>query len=396
MRILVVDDQASIRDLLADELNSLGYEVFLAGDGLEGLKLVEQVRPNILILDVTMPGLDGFELLGRLRIRERVPHLYVLMLTARAKLEEVERGLESGADDYISKPFELRELVARVHAAERIQTLQGQLLLKNRELNETNQALETSLKKQELLNRKFLQEMEIAARLQTSLLSPVRMELSRFHLLARYRPSASIGGDFYDLRSIGSNRANIFLADAVGHGVSAALLAAMLQVALEEALSEQTIPSKILTELNRSFQFCADRGKYLTAFSGVLDCDTGELMYSLAGHVPPLLYRSSNRTVEKLESPGYCVGIFEEGQYEDRKTRIIPGDRLFVFTDGIYEATPDDQTIFGHGIPALLHEYAHLPNEEFLDRLESGLSSFLGSTTATDDYTLLSVRAEPA
>src|SRR6058998_1024219 len=118
MRILVVDDEDAIRELLADKLSSLGYEIFQAGDGLQGLKCVEQFHPNILILDVNMPGIDGYEMLRRIRSRENMSHLYVLMLTARSRLEELELGLESGADDYLVKPFELRELVARVHAAE--------------------------------------------------------------------------------------------------------------------------------------------------------------------------------------------------------------------------------------------------------------------------------------
>jgi sigma-B regulation protein RsbU (phosphoserine phosphatase) len=238
--------------------------------------------------------------------------------------------------------------------------------------------------------------MEIAARLQASFLSPVQMELGKFRLLARYRPSASIGGDFYDLRACGPHRASIFLADAVGHGVSAALLAAMLKVALEDAIGAHAIPSMVLSVLNHSFQFCAERGKFLTAFSGMLDCDTGELVYALAGHVPPLVYRGSDNTVEKLDSPGYCLGIFEKGQYADSSIRISPGDRLFVFTDGIYEASPDDRSIFGLRLPRLLEECANQSNEEFMDRLETSLLSFLGSGDAEDDYTLLSIQSQPS
>jgi serine phosphatase RsbU (regulator of sigma subunit) len=151
----------------------------------------------------------------------------------------------------------------------------------------------------------------------------------------------------------------------------------------------------ILSDLNDSFQFCAERGKYLTAFSGMLDCDTGELEYSLAGHVPPLLYRDSSGTVERLESPGYCLGIFEQGQYADCRTRLSPGDRLFVFTDGVYEASPDDKTLFGHRLPSLLQDCARSSNEGFLSRLETDLSSFLSSASVEDDYTLLSIRFSP-
>jgi sigma-B regulation protein RsbU (phosphoserine phosphatase) len=395
MRILVVDDEEMIREMLTGALEPLGHEIFAAADGLEALRLVEQVRPGIVILDVNMPQLDGYGVLDRLRSMEGVPHIFVLMLTAKSELAELERGLSLGADDYLAKPFHLRELIARTQAAVRIRVLQDELHLRNRQLADANQALAESLKKEERLNRKMMLEMEVAARLQKGMLSPARLDLGRVQACARYKPSTQIGGDFYDLRAFGPKKASIFLADAVGHGVSAALLAAMLKTGLEDALSGQPLPSKILSSLNRSFQFCSDHGKYLTAFSGMLDCETGNLVYSLAGHVPPLAYRCANQKIEKLDSPGFCLGVFEEGRYENRELQLFPGDRLFAYTDGISEASVDDCHLFGALFPDLLRRHADLPNEGFLDLLDDNLSGFLGNAPPSDDYTLLSIQFLP-
>jgi phosphoserine phosphatase RsbU/P len=395
MRILVVDDEEMIREMLTDALEHLGHEIYAAADGLEALRLVEQVHPGIVILDVNMPQLDGYGVLDRLRSMEGVPHIFVLMLTAKSELAELERGLSLGADDYLAKPFHLRELIARTQAAVRIRVLQDELHLRNRQLAEANQALAESLKKEERLNRKMMLEMEVAARLQKGMLSPARLDLGRVQACARYKPSTQIGGDFYDLRAFGPKKASIFLADAVGHGVSAALLAAMLKTGLEDALSGQPLPSKILSSLNRSFQFCSDHGKYLTAFSGMLDCETGYLVYSLAGHVPPLVYRCANQKIEKLDSPGFCLGVFEEGRYENREMQLFPGDRLFAYTDGISEASVDDCHLFGALFPDLLRRHADLPNEGFLDFLDDNLSGFLGNAPPSDDYTLLSIQFLP-
>lgn len=392
MRILIADDEEIIRELLQEALQPLGHEIFLAADGFQALQLVEQVQPGIVILDVTMPGLDGYGVLNRLRSMEAVPHIFVLMLTARSDLAELERGLRSGADDYLAKPFQLRELIARTQAAVRIQSLQDELHLRNRQLADANQALAESLKNEERFNRKMMLEMEMAVRLQKSMLSPARLDLGRIQACARYRPSTQIGGDFYDMRPQGSKKASLFLADAVGHGVSAALLAAMLKTALEDALAAHGLPSKVLASLNRSFQFCSDHGKYLTAFCGMLDCETGSLVYALAGHVPPYICRHSGRRIGKLDTPGFCLGIFEEGGYQDRKTQLFPGDRLFAYTDGISEASPDDSHLFGAQFPDLLRRHAAASNEEFLDRLDEDLSRFLGASQPPDDYTLLSVQ----
>lgn len=391
MRVLIVDDESSVRGVIAHKLEPLGYEVHQGKDGIEALELAERLKPEIILLDVNMPRLDGYQVLERLRSTEQGARTYVLMLTAMSQLEDVEKGLVSGADDYLTKPFDLRELLARVKAAARIQSLQQELLLKNSQLAHTNQALEFSLKKQESLNRKMLHELEVAARLQTSLLSPARIEMGRCLVSARYTPSSKIGGDFYDVRPLGTASASIFLADAAGHGVSAALLAAMLKIALEETLLTQTRPSAVLSELNRKFQFCADRGEYISAFYGVLESETGNLVYCVAGQVPPLLYRSSSDQIEVLNSPGFCLGIFDDGWYEDREIRLLSGDRLFLFTDGLSEATPDDEEQFGSRLPDLLRAGSSLSNEEFLDYLTAGLTAYLGAEQRADDCTLLSV-----
>jgi sigma-B regulation protein RsbU (phosphoserine phosphatase) len=391
MRVLVVDDESYIRDLLIETLQPLGLDVAAAADGREALRMLEQVRPNLMILDVAMPEMDGYEVLRRLRPSESFSRIFVLMLTARGEIEDLEKGLDSGADDYLIKPFHLRELVARVKAAIRVQSLQEELLVKNHLLEESNETLAVTLKAQERLNRVFMLEMEVAARLQNGIFSPGSLDLGRMRAAARYQPSTKIGGDLYDLRSLGDSRAAIFLADAVGHGVSAALLAAMAKTALEGALAGHSKPSEVLGSLNRSFQFCSEHGKYLTAFFGVLDCETGQLVYSLAGHMPPLLYRDSKRCIEKLDSPGFCLGIFEEGRYEDREMILYPGDRLFAYTDGIYDASRDDRHLFGTCFPGMLMENAGASNEDLLDRLDAGLMEFLGGARPSDDYTLVAV-----
>ncbi len=392
MRILVVDDEPIIRNLLTATLEPFGFELSEAVDGLEALSLVEKLRPGIVLLDVTMPGMDGFEVLKRLRLTEESPRPFVLMLTGLGELSDLEKGLSAGADDYLTKPFQLRELIARIQAAVRVQTLQMELLRKYEQLEEANRALAASLRVQERLNHKMMIEMEVAARLQNGFMSPGNLRFGSVRACARYQPSKKIGGDFYDLRLLGDGKAGIFLADAVGHGVSAALMAAMMKTALEDALAIETQPSRVLGALNRSFHFCSEHGKYLTAFFGLLDCNSGDLVYSLAGHVPPMLYCGSAGSIELLDSPGHCLGIFGEGGYEDRQTQLCPGDRLFAYTDGISEASPDDRQLYGWRFREFLKQGASLNNEDFLDRLDSGLIEFLGGSQPADDYTLLAIQ----
>jgi phosphoserine phosphatase RsbU/P len=392
MRILVVDDEPIIRNLLTATLEPLGFELSEAANGLEAIAQMEKIHPEIILLDVTMPGVNGFEVLERLRLTEGSPRAFVLMLTGLGEIKDLEKGLAAGADDYLVKPFQLRELIARIQAAVRVQTLQVELLRKNEELEKVNRALASSLRVQEMLNHKMMIEMEVAARLQNGFMSPCDFKFGSVRASARYQPSTKIGGDFYDLRLLGNAKAGIFLADAVGHGVSAALMAAMMKTALEDALAIETQPSRVLGALNRSFHFCSAQGKYLTAFFGLLDCNSGDLVYSLAGHVPPMLYCRATGRIELLDSPGHCLGIFGEGGYEDRQAQLCPGDRLFAYTDGISEASPDDGQLYGWRFSDFLTQSGALNNEDFLNRLNSGLIEFLGGSQPADDYTLLSIQ----
>jgi sigma-B regulation protein RsbU (phosphoserine phosphatase) len=204
-------------------------------------------------------------------------------------------------------------------------------------------------------------------------------------------PSSRIGGDFYNVRLVRPGLATILLADAAGHGVSAALLAAMMKLALDQTLLAEVRPSAVLSELNRQFQFCAEQGEYISAFFATLDCASGSLLYSLAGQVHPLLYRFARNEVQELNTPGFCLGVFEEGGYEDRQAQIAEGDRLLMFTDGLTEATSDGQENFGQRLPEFLQAHKHLSNEEFLMKLDAAVKKFVDSPSLSDDCTILAL-----
>ena len=392
MQVLIIDDESGIRTAVSRRLSSLGYQVRAAQSGLEGLKMVAELPPAILILDIGMPGLDGFEVLKKLRSTEAGRRIHVLMLTAHSLMDDVERGLVSGADDYLTKPFDLRELVARVKAAARLQELQQELRQANADLELAKAELEQILNQRNILIQKMSLELDMAARLQQALLPPKSIRSGDFLIDVLYRPSSRIGGDFFDVRNHDDSGTSLLLADAAGHGVSAALLAAMLQMALAEILTLPTTPAKTLIELNRRFQFCAEIGSFLSAFCARLEPESGRLVYCNAGLVPPLIYRKADQQVTTLESPGYCLGVFEDGEYEDCDTSLAKGDRLLLLTDGISEATRDGHEDFGSRLPGLLACGANLANNALLDRLSEQLHSYLAPQEPADDYTLLSIQ----
>ena len=392
MQILIIDDESGIRTALARRLSSIGYQVRTAANGLEGLKMVSELPPAILILDIGMPGMDGFEVLRRLRSSEEGRRIHVLMLTGHSLVDEVERGLVSGADDYLTKPFDFRELVARVKAAARLQELQQELRQANANQERATLELEQLLHQRNMLIQKMSLDLDMAARLQQGLLPPKSIRSGNFLINALYQPSSRIGGDFFDVRKHDAAGTSLLLADAAGHGVSAALLAAMLQMAMGEVLADPIAPAKALIELNRRFQFCSEIGSFLSAFCAQIDPESGRLIYCNAGLVPPLLYRKADRQVVTLNTPGFCLGIFADGEYEDCEISLEDGDRLLIFTDGISEASRGGQDDFGCRLPDLLARGADLANDALLDQLSEQLRSYLAPQEPVDDYTLLSIQ----
>jgi serine phosphatase RsbU (regulator of sigma subunit) len=394
MQVLIIDDEPGIRTALSRRLGYLGYQVRTAENGLEGLAMASEMPPAIVILDIGMPGMDGFEVLGRLRSLEEGRRIHVLMLTGHSLVDEVERGLVSGADDYLTKPFELRELVARVNAAARLQELQQELRLANADLAHAKADLELILRQRDRLIQKMSLELDMAAKLQQGLQPPMSIRSGNLLINALYQPSSRIGGDLFDVRSQNQDgaRTTLLLADAAGHGVSAALLAAMLRMALGEILCNPITPANALEVLNRRFQFCSEIGSFLSVFCAQIEPDSGQLVYCNAGLVPPLLYHKASGEVTALTSAGFCLGIFEDGEYEDCETRLAEGDRLLLFTDGISEASRSGQDDFGCRLPELLAQGADLANDALLDRLSEQLRSYLAPHEPIDDYTLLSIQ----
>jgi two-component system cell cycle response regulator len=186
-RILVVDDVPDNVDILDARLSSRGYEVVTATNGEEALASVADTPPHLILLDVMMPGMDGREVARRIKEDDALPFIPIILVTALSEADDVVQGLESGADDYISKPYNFRELEARVRAMLRIKTLQDELDQKNRELELANKRLKklsitdglTELFNHRHVHQLLHDEFERSARTGESI-AVVMMDLDRF------------------------------------------------------------------------------------------------------------------------------------------------------------------------------------------------------------------------
>jgi serine phosphatase RsbU (regulator of sigma subunit) len=372
--VLVVDDApANIR--VVNEILHDSYKVKIATNGQKALELAgETPGPDLILLDVVMPGMDGYEVCTRLKANPGTRDIPVIFLTAQTETTDETRGFEAGAVDYIHKPFSPAVVVARVqtHLA----------------LRETREQLERQL--QAIRN-----ELETARQIQSSILPREIPSIAGLDIAARYVPMSSVAGDFYDFLVVDEKRIGILVADVSGHGMPAALIASMLKIAFAAQSARATDPAGVLSGLNQVL--CGKfQGHYVTAAYAFVDTEKQTLCYAGAGHPPQLLREKSSGTVRSVIENGLFLGYFPNATYGAVEIPFRRGDWVVLYTDGITEMTGESEEQFGEArLKEFLESHSDLSAAGFADNLLERLSLWSGRASGKepdDDVTLLAVR----
>lgn len=344
-RILVVDDEADINTILTVTLRRAGYEVASAADGIEAVEAIHRQAPDLILLDVMMPRADGLETLRRIREHGPTAHVPVILLTAKATLSDKMKGFEQGADDYVAKPFEPAEIVARVEA-----------LLKRTAQSRVASPLLSVLGDWFTAERiaQLGRDLEAARDIQQRLLPPVPATLAGLEAGAIVRSSTMVGGDFFDVVPMGP-RLGVAVGDVSGKGIPAALLMVMVRTLLREIARGLVEPGDVLTRLNASLSRDMPPSMFVTLVLAVLDpAHPGRVGLSSGGHPDPVVVRAGGAAdMARLAAAGGPVlGVFEDAVFEETSLVLGPGDTLVLLTDGILEA----QEQGGHrpGVEAIL------------------------------------------
>jgi sigma-B regulation protein RsbU (phosphoserine phosphatase) len=322
--ILVVDDSATNLQVLVRTLNPGGHRILAARDGATALEIARKASPHLVLLDVMMPGMDGFEVCRMLKAQAETRDAAVIFLSARGEVTDKVSGLELGAIDYITKPIQAEEVLARVG------------------VHLSRLHLERALRQsRDRLDR----ELASAARMQQLLLPPVMPVHASVSFGGYYQTSRHAGGDYYDVLPLGGDRFGILVADVSGHGAPAAIVMAMIRAVVHAYPGVADDPPALLHYINRHFRFLWDTPMYATALYGVLDAGRRTLRLSSAGHPPPLLCRGGEVSTLRLDT-SLCVLWDELGEVPCVEHALQPADRLAFFTDGITDRQAADGTMF--------------------------------------------------
>lgn len=377
-RVLVVDDNAANRDLLEALLAPEGYDVALAASGQECLDHIAGNAVDVVLLDVMMPGMDGFQVAGAIRSDPRTQTLPIIMVTALADTHDRIVGIESGCDDFISKPFDRNEVLARTRAVVRLAHLRNEQVAKTREEV-------TAIRR----------ELETARRVQEALLPTDLPRISGFDIWGCNRSSLEVSGDYFDVVECNDLRGRVIfaLADVSGKGVPAALLTANLHAGLHSQLLDVDLGLvDAISNLNRLVALNSPPGFFATMILGELQPGSGVVRYVRAGHELPALIRS-NGMVEQLQDGDGLLGIDADATFAAYEVTIEPGETICMYTDGVTDAESSDDDPFGYeALEGVLVEHRGRSAREVGEAIVGAVDDF--AHEQTDDITLLVIRRE--
>jgi len=400
MRILVAEDDRATRTRIMAFLREWGHEGVAAANGTEAWELAQQGDLDLIVTDWQMPGMDGLELLKRIRERagDRRNYLYAILLTSRSEKSDLVEGMNSGADDFVSKPFDKDELRVRIQAAQRIVELEKALSDRNRQLQATNEVISAA-------NLRMSESLEAAARIQQAFLpeDPPDSLLAKFAWI--YEPCDELAGDTLNIVPFDEHRVALYILDVSGHGVPAALLSVHLSRLLThyegaDSLLCRTVesdggigitpPLEVVKDLNHRFTLDDEIEQYFTAVYGVLDLRSREFRYTSAGHPGPLVISGGKGQRHRARPP--AVGFLQAARFTEETLACQAGDRLYFYTDGIFEvANASGEELGEERLVKLLESGTDLPLQASLELVRDAARSWSGGNAFVDDVSLIGV-----
>jgi sigma-B regulation protein RsbU (phosphoserine phosphatase) len=381
-RLLVVDDNEDNRYTLILRLEIEGYQnIAVADDGEAALELLQKQEFDLVLLDVMMPKVDGYQVLEQLKSEGRLHNIPVIMISALNEIDSVVRCIELGAVDYLSKPFDPVLLKARVGAS----------LEKKRLRDEVHAHL-----------ARIEEELESARELQLSMVPtvfPPPTAQQPIEIFAMMEPAREVGGDLYDFYQTDNGILCFFIGDVSGKGVASALFMArtknvmrLVTRLLRRADGSAPMPADIVTAANAELcQYNAGM-MFVTLFFGMLDPRTGALHFTNAGHNPPY-HLIGDGVTAVTASKGHPLGVRPGSTYETGELKLAPGETIYLYTDGVTEAENKRDELFTEArLESVLREAAGRPTNVIINAVTDAVRSFANGARQSDDITALAIR----
>ena len=384
-KILIVDDEPFNVDYLEQELEDLNYITATAINGQDALEKIVSESPDLVLLDIMMPIMDGFSVLEKVKADPAIRNIPIIVISANNDLQSVVKGIQLGAEDYLPKPFEPTLLKARIQSS-----------LEKKHLRDM----------QDLYLKSLEREMNIARDIQKEFLPAQLPDVPGWEIASYFEAAKEVAGDFYDAFTLPDGTLTFLVADVCGKGIGAALFMTLFRSLIHAAsISDQFSPGqeqKSLSPAERLQHVISLTNNYVaetheesnmfaTVFIGILDPVSGKLSYINGGNEPPLIVGKDGKVHATLTRTGPAIGAIAQAKFTVKETTLASDDLLVAFTDGIPDTQNIDGEFFGNErLRELL--MSHSSPTQLLNEIELDLGQFIGEAEQFDDITLLAIK----
>ncbi|HPB30664.1 MAG TPA: SpoIIE family protein phosphatase [Candidatus Sumerlaeota bacterium] len=405
-KILLADDDPVTLQLCRRILTIAGMDVDTAANGFAALEKLRTRDYIVFVTDWMMPEMDGPELVRQFLSMPPRYYTHIIMLTSRVETGDLVHGFECGVDDYLTKPFEKEELLARVNSGIRIAHLNRKLQGANRMLDEANRAMR--------------KDLDAARKAQESLLPSSFPEVPGLEFAARMIPSAFVAGDTYNIFRLDETRIGFYIVDVSGHGVQSALFSVSLNQILTQDISRQGLllvpageafsfrinsPAQVMALLNQT-NMLEKHGHYFTMLYAILDVVSGRIVFARAGHNPPLLLHPGGSSEYIMDGAGHPIGLgIPCDEFPEHTVELQPGDVFIMYSDGITDASMRDADMERYGMERMRQAVAAgvgKPMPEIINAVLDDVNSYTfgpdrtdQENTFEDDVSILGIRWNP-
>jgi len=376
-KILVVDDEPLNINILVELLKDK-YKMMAAKSGAQALKAARSSnKPDLILLDIMMPEMDGYEVCRQLKADENTKDIPVIFVSAMSETLDETKGFDVGAIDYITKPISPKTLESRVstHLALTQQAI---------ELKEAHALIQRQ-------QQRMQDELNVARDIQLSMVPTLFPQDEAIDIFATLKPAREIGGDFYDAFMISNDSLCLCVGDVSGKGAPAALFMAMSKTLIKSYASSDFSTASIMTRVNDELCEGNDENLFVTVFLAILNVHTGELRFTNAGHNYPYIIKEDKSLVTLNQKHGPIVAAMDGLIYKEDVITLDKYDTLFLYTDGVTEAMNHEEELYGEKRLEnflLTNDCKEVKNS--INLLMADISAYENSSDQTDDITVLS------
>ena len=389
--------------MLENQLKQMGYDVLTASNGIEAWDIVQLGLVNFMITDWLMPELNGVDLCRKIRQSEMERYVYIILLTSKGDKNDLIQGMEAGADDFIVKPYLPSELKVRVRAGERVLQYEQTLVDQKRRLEETFSELSHTY---DVIKG----NLNLAGKLQKALLPPNSTIRDTIFFESFFIPCEIVAGDVFNFFPYSEDQIIFYLLDVAGHGIPAAMLSFTLSHMITpmpytgkvlNPVNRETLyldfgdPVKLATNLNQWFQGRPEGQLYFTMIYGIIDLAQKKIRFTQAGH-PPLIYLPRGGTPKAVGDGGFPLGLFPNLSFDVYELDFRPGDRIFVYSDGVTECFNKEKTPYSmERLMSMVSKTRHISLRESLNLVQKDVQNWRQAKNFEDDLSLLAIEFNP-